>query len=101
MLEQVRVSPEPSMKPLTHEVPMERRWTELSGGRATVYGMCPPSQFPRSRIEHGRAGPAQPLSDLWPLREDGPHPVHGSRHTRSERHTPAHTRRPRPQRFRW
>ncbi|MEV3989066.1 DUF6083 domain-containing protein [Streptomyces sp. NPDC049837] len=34
--------------------------------RVTVYGVCPPDQFQRCRIEHRLACPAQPLPDLWP-----------------------------------
>ncbi|MFI8238533.1 DUF6083 domain-containing protein [Streptomyces sp. NPDC085866] len=47
-------------------VPAEHRWIELSDGRVTVYGVCPPDQFQRCRIEHRLACPAQPLPDLWP-----------------------------------
>lgn len=57
---------EPDMRPLAHTVPADRRWIELSGGRVTVYGVCPPYQFQRCRIEHDPACPAQPLPDLWP-----------------------------------
>ncbi len=57
---------EPNMAPLAHTVPAEHRWIELSDGRATVYGVCPPDQFQRCRIEHRLACPAQPLPDLWP-----------------------------------
>ncbi|MFG3203075.1 DUF6083 domain-containing protein [Streptomyces sp. NPDC048192] len=65
---------EPDMAPLAHAVPAEHRWIELSDGRVTVYGVCPPDQFQRCRIEHRLACPAQPLPDLWPwltaLREE-------------------------------
>ncbi|PNV32710.1 hypothetical protein C1708_10605 [Streptomyces sp. DH-12] len=57
---------EPDMHPLAHTVPAEHRWIELSDGRVTVYGVCPPDQFQRCRIEHRLACPAQPLPDLWP-----------------------------------
>ncbi|MFB7507815.1 DUF6083 domain-containing protein [Streptomyces broussonetiae] len=57
---------EPDMAPLAHTVPAEHRWIELSDGRVTVYGVCPPDQFQRCRIEHRLACPAQPLPDLWP-----------------------------------
>ncbi|MGW3145636.1 DUF6083 domain-containing protein [Streptomyces sp. NPDC001177] len=30
----------------------EHRWIELSDGRVTVYGVCPPDPFQRCRIEH-------------------------------------------------
>ncbi|MER7484895.1 DUF6083 domain-containing protein [Streptomyces sp. NPDC126497] len=56
---------EPDMNPLAHTVPAEHRWIELSDGRVTVYGVCPPDQFQRCRIEHRLACPAQPLPDLW------------------------------------
>ncbi|WP_268248809.1 DUF6083 domain-containing protein [Streptomyces brasiliensis] len=39
---------------------------ELSDGRVTVYGVCPPDPFQRCRIEHRLACSAQPLPDLWP-----------------------------------
>ncbi|MFF8283065.1 DUF6083 domain-containing protein [Streptomyces albus] len=57
---------EPAVHPLAHTVPAEHRWIELSDGRVTVYGVCPPDQFQRCRIEHSLACPAQPLPDLWP-----------------------------------
>lgn len=57
---------EPDMAPLAHTVPAEHRWIELSDGRVTVYGVCPPDQFQRCRIEHRLACPAQSLPDLWP-----------------------------------
>ncbi|OSP44594.1 MULTISPECIES: DUF6083 domain-containing protein [unclassified Streptomyces] len=56
---------EPDMHPLAHTVPAEHRWIELSDGRVTVYGVCPPDQFQRCRIEHRLACPEQPLPDLW------------------------------------
>ncbi|MEZ3177816.1 hypothetical protein KYY02_03525 [Streptomyces pimonensis] len=56
---------EPDMNPLAHTVPAEHRWIELSDGRVTVYGVCPPDQFQRCRIEHRLACPEQPLPDLW------------------------------------
>ncbi|MFE3926982.1 DUF6083 domain-containing protein [Streptomyces sp. YIM B13508] len=65
-LEQDWVLLEPDMRPLAHTVPAEHRWIELSDGRVTVYGVCPPDQFQRCRIEHRLACPAQPLPDLWP-----------------------------------
>ncbi len=62
------------MRPLAHEVPAERRWIELSDGKVTVYGVCPPEQTQRCRIEHALACPRQQLPDLWPwltaLREE-------------------------------
>ncbi|WP_199825475.1 DUF6083 domain-containing protein [Streptomyces sp. TP-A0875] len=65
---------EPDMKPLAHTVPADHRWIELSDGRVMVYGVCPPEQFQRCRVEHRLACPAQPLPDLWPwlttLREE-------------------------------
>ncbi|WP_203349846.1 DUF6083 domain-containing protein [Streptomyces sp. S-9] len=57
---------ESEMRPLAHTVSADRRWIELSDGRVTVYGVCPPDQFQRCRIEHDLACPAQPLPDLWP-----------------------------------
>ncbi|WP_327719385.1 DUF6083 domain-containing protein [Streptomyces sp. NBC_00490] len=57
---------EPDMEPLAHTVPAEHRWIELSDGRVTVYGVCPPDPFQRCRIEHRLACSAQPLPDLWP-----------------------------------
>lgn len=57
---------EPGMTPLAHIVPAEHRWIELSDGRVTVYGVCPPDPFQRCRIEHRLACPEQPLPDLWP-----------------------------------
>ncbi|MEU1053586.1 DUF6083 domain-containing protein [Streptomyces sp. NPDC005876] len=65
-LEQEWVLLEPDMNPLAHTVPAEHRWIELSDGRVTVYGVCPPDQFQRCRVEHRLACPAQPLPDLWP-----------------------------------
>ncbi|MFF5041768.1 DUF6083 domain-containing protein [Streptomyces nigra] len=41
-LEQEWVLLEPDMSPLAHTVPAEHRWIELSDGRVTVYGVCPP-----------------------------------------------------------
>jgi hypothetical protein len=65
---------EPDMRPLAHTVPADHRWIELSDGRVTVYGVCPPDQFQRCRIEHRLACPQQALPDLWPwltsLREE-------------------------------
>ncbi|MEU8432995.1 DUF6083 domain-containing protein [Streptomyces sp. NPDC029216] len=57
---------EPDMEPLAHIVPAEHRWIEVSDGRVTVYGVCPPVQDQRCRIEHRLACSAQPLPDLWP-----------------------------------
>ncbi|MFI8210323.1 DUF6083 domain-containing protein [Streptomyces werraensis] len=57
---------EPDMRPLAHTVPADRRWIELSDGRVTVYGVCPPDPFQRCRIAHDLACPAQTLPDLWP-----------------------------------
>ncbi|MEV5545214.1 DUF6083 domain-containing protein [Streptomyces sp. NPDC052309] len=57
---------EPDMTPLAHTVPAEHRWIELSDGRVTVYGVCPPDPFQRCRIEHRLACSAQRLPDLWP-----------------------------------
>ncbi|MFF9361926.1 DUF6083 domain-containing protein [Streptomyces griseoluteus] len=65
-LEQDWVMLEPDMAPLAHMVPADYRWIELSDGRVTVYGVCPPDQFQRCRIEHRLACPAQALPDLWP-----------------------------------
>ncbi|MFF5182265.1 DUF6083 domain-containing protein [Streptomyces sp. NPDC000345] len=65
-LEQDWVLLEPDMHPLAHTVPAEHRWIELSDGRVTVYGVCPPDQFQRCRIEHRLACPQQALPDLWP-----------------------------------
>lgn len=65
-LEQDWVMLEPDMAPLAHTVPAEYRWIELSDGRVGVYGVCPPDQFQRCRIEHRLACPAQRLPDLWP-----------------------------------
>ncbi|WP_055696202.1 DUF6083 domain-containing protein [Streptomyces prasinopilosus] len=65
-LEQEGVSLEPDMRPPAHQVPAGHRWIELSDGRVTVYGVCPPDQFQQCRIEHRLACPAQPLPDLWP-----------------------------------
>ncbi|MGV9563896.1 DUF6083 domain-containing protein [Streptomyces sp. NPDC003480] len=65
-LEQDWVLLEPDMAPLAHTVPAEHRWIELSDGRVTVYGVCPPDPFQRCRIEHRLACSAQPLPDLWP-----------------------------------
>ncbi|MEU9521260.1 DUF6083 domain-containing protein [Streptomyces sp. NPDC048224] len=73
-LEQDWVLLEPDMRPLAHTVPAEHRWIELSDGRVTVYGVCPPDQSQRCRVGHRLACPAQPLPDLWPwltsLREE-------------------------------
>ncbi|MEU9995395.1 DUF6083 domain-containing protein [Streptomyces sp. NPDC050848] len=57
---------EPDMTPLAHTVPAEHRWIVLSDGRVTVYGVCPPDESQRCRIEHRLACPAQQLPDLWP-----------------------------------
>ncbi|MCX5385674.1 DUF6083 domain-containing protein [Streptomyces sp. NBC_00083] len=57
---------EPDMMPPAHTVPPDHRWIELSDGRVTVYGVCPPDPSQRCRIEHILACPAQPLPDLWP-----------------------------------
>ncbi|MEU0599760.1 DUF6083 domain-containing protein [Streptomyces sp. NPDC006393] len=57
---------EPDMAPLAHTVPAEHRWIELSDGRVTVYGVCPPDPFQRCRVEHRLACSEQPLPDLWP-----------------------------------
>lgn len=57
---------EPDMRILAHEVPPERRWIEISRGRVTVYGVCPPVAEQRCRIEHALVCPGQPLPDLWP-----------------------------------
>ncbi|MGQ5578971.1 DUF6083 domain-containing protein [Streptomyces sp. ECR3.8] len=54
------------MRPLAHTVPADHRWIELSDERVMAYGVCPPDQLQRCRIEH-RLGLAQPLPDLWPL----------------------------------
>ncbi|MGI5143227.1 MULTISPECIES: DUF6083 domain-containing protein [unclassified Streptomyces] len=51
---------------LDRAVPAEYRWIELSDGRVTVYGVCPPDPFQRCRIEHRLACSAQRLPDLWP-----------------------------------
>ncbi|MFJ4754986.1 DUF6083 domain-containing protein [Streptomyces sp. NPDC088763] len=64
-LEQEWVLLEPDMSPLAHTVPAEHRWIELSDGRVTVYGVCPPDPFQRCRIEHRLACPEQSLPDLW------------------------------------
>ncbi|MER8060017.1 hypothetical protein GTY81_21790 [Streptomyces sp. SID8366] len=61
---------EPGLRPLAHEVPAGHRWIELSDGRVTVYGVCPPDQSQRCRIEHRLACPARPLPDLWPWLTD-------------------------------
>ncbi|MFF8946381.1 DUF6083 domain-containing protein [Streptomyces sp. NPDC014864] len=47
-------------------MPAEHRWIELSDGRVTVYGVCPPDPFQRCRIEHRLACSAQRLPALWP-----------------------------------
>nr|WP_220451584.1 DUF6083 domain-containing protein [Streptomyces cadmiisoli] len=65
-LDQDWVLLEPDMHPLAHTVPAEHRWIELPDGRVTVYGVCPPDQSQRCRVEHRLACPAQPLPDLWP-----------------------------------
>jgi uncharacterized protein DUF6083 len=57
---------EPDMTVPAHTVPAEHRWIELSDGRVTVYGVCPPDPYQRCRIEHRLACSAQPLPDLWP-----------------------------------
>ncbi|MEU7154741.1 DUF6083 domain-containing protein [Streptomyces sp. NPDC045470] len=57
---------EPRMRVPAHKVPAERRWIELSDGRVTVYGVCPPEPTQRCRIEHALACPEQQLPDLWP-----------------------------------
>ncbi|MEV6883989.1 DUF6083 domain-containing protein [Streptomyces sp. NPDC051135] len=73
-LEQDWVLLEPDMRPLAHTVPAEHRWIELSDGRVTVYGVCPPDPSQRCRVGHRLACPAQPLPDLCPwltsLREE-------------------------------
>lgn len=61
---------EPDLRPLAHEVPPGHRWIELSDGRVTVYGVCPPDQSQRCRVEHRLACPAQRLPDLWPWLTD-------------------------------
>ncbi|MGW4729709.1 DUF6083 domain-containing protein [Streptomyces shenzhenensis] len=65
-LDQGWVLLEPDMAPLAHTVPAEHRWIVLSDGRVTVYGVCPPDQFQRCRIEHRLACSKQRLPDLWP-----------------------------------
>lgn len=57
---------EPVLRPLAHTVPPERRWIEISRGRVTVYGVCPPVAEQRCRIEHALVCPSQPPPDLWP-----------------------------------
>ncbi|WP_445280995.1 DUF6083 domain-containing protein [Streptomyces sp. DSM 118148] len=52
--------------PLAHTLPAEHRWIEVSDGRVTVYGVCPPDPLQRCRIEHRLACSAQRLPDLWP-----------------------------------
>jgi hypothetical protein len=73
-LEQDWVLLEPDVTVLTHLVPAEHRWIELSDGRVTVYGVCPPDPAQRCRIEHRLACAGQALPDLWPwltaLREE-------------------------------
>lgn len=68
------------MRPPAHTVPAEYRWIELSDGRVTVYGVCPPDQFQCCRIEHRLACPQQALPDLWPwltsLREENTGQAH-------------------------
>ncbi|MFD8570152.1 DUF6083 domain-containing protein [Streptomyces sp. NPDC059639] len=64
-LERDPIMLEPDMRPLAHTVPAERRWIELSDGRVTVYGVCPPVVEQRCRIEHALACPGQELPDLW------------------------------------
>ncbi|MEW2269500.1 DUF6083 domain-containing protein [Streptomyces griseofuscus] len=61
---------EPDLRPLAHEVPAGHRWIELSDGRVTVYGVCPPDPFQRCRIEHRLACPKRSLPDLWPWLTD-------------------------------
>ncbi|RRQ78252.1 hypothetical protein CQW39_14485 [Streptomyces griseofuscus] len=61
---------EPDLRPLAHEVPAGHRWIELSDGRVTVYGVCPPDPFQRCRIEHRLACPERSLPDLWPWLTD-------------------------------
>ena len=65
---------EPKVTVLAHLVPAECRWIELSDGRVTVYGVCPPDPAQRCRIEHRLACAGQALPDLWPwltaLREE-------------------------------
>ncbi|WP_405558954.1 DUF6083 domain-containing protein [Streptomyces canus] len=65
---------EPKVTVLAHLVPAEYRWIELSDGRVTVYGVCPPDPQQRCRIEHRLACAGQALPDLWPwltvLREE-------------------------------
>ncbi|WP_138902921.1 DUF6083 domain-containing protein [Streptomyces albidochromogenes] len=65
-LEQDWVLLEPDMTPPAHVVPADHRWIELSDGRATVYGVCPPDPSQRCRIPHHLACSARPLPDLWP-----------------------------------
>ncbi|MFF9899110.1 DUF6083 domain-containing protein [Streptomyces longispororuber] len=65
-LQQDWVLLEPEITPLAHVVPAEYRWIELSDGRVTVYGVCPPDPFQRCRIEHRLVCPGQQLPDLWP-----------------------------------
>ncbi|MEU1300379.1 DUF6083 domain-containing protein [Streptomyces shenzhenensis] len=65
-LDQDWVLLEPDMAPLAHTVPAEHRWIVLTDGRVTVYGLCPPDQFHRCRIEHRLACSEQRLPDLWP-----------------------------------
>ncbi|MFH8655935.1 DUF6083 domain-containing protein [Streptomyces afghaniensis] len=65
-LEQDWVLLEPGVTVLAHLVPAEHRWIELSDGRVTVYGVCPPDGSQRCRIEHRLACAKQPLPDLWP-----------------------------------
>ncbi|WP_329455662.1 DUF6083 domain-containing protein [Streptomyces sp. NBC_01497] len=57
---------EPQMRPLAHTVPVEYRWIELSDGRVTIYGVCPPDTSQRCRIAHRLVCSARILPDLWP-----------------------------------
>lgn len=65
-LEQDWVLLEPGVDVLAHLVPAEHRWIELSDGRVTVYGVCPPDPEQRCRVEHRLACSKQVLPDLWP-----------------------------------
>lgn len=73
-LEHDAVLLEPDLRVPAHVVPAERRWIELSNGRATVYGVCPVDGAQQCRVEHRLVCPGQALPDLWPwltaLREE-------------------------------
>ncbi|MEU7463338.1 MULTISPECIES: DUF6083 domain-containing protein [Streptomyces] len=89
---------EPDLRPLAHEVPAGHRWIELSDGRVTVYGVCPPDPFQRCRIEHRLACPNRSLPDLWPWLTDrrSENARRGEDVRRTERrHAPERNRRPR------